>query len=68
MTDMKGFIEFHGRTWPPWDKTAVKFMLNPFLGLAAKTTGSFVFPLSNIRSAGFPSVMKMWSPKHKTKL
>lgn len=68
VTDMKGFAEFHGRTLPPWDKTAVKFMLNSFLGLAPKTTGSFVFALSTIRCAGFPSVMQMWSPKYKTKL
>lgn len=68
MTNMKGFAEFHVRTWPPWDRTAIRFMINSFLELASKTTVSFVFALSNIRSVTFPSVMRIWSPKYKTKL
>lgn len=68
MIDMKGFAEFHGRTWSPWDKTAVTFMLNLFLGQTRKTNGLFIFALSNIRCAGLSSVMKMWLSKYKTKL
>lgn len=68
MIDMKGFAEFHVSTWPPWDRTAIKFMINSFLELASKTTVSFVFALSNIRSVTFSSVMRIWSPKYKTKL
>lgn len=58
-TDMKGFAGFHVRAGPPLDRTAFKFMINSFPELASKTTGSFIFALSNIRSVTFPSVMRI---------
>lgn len=68
VTDMKGFAEFHGRTLPPWDKTAVEFMLNSFLGLAPKTTGSFVFAhlYCTPQTLGVPAFPQSWRCGHQS--